>query len=175
MNLYNYHLILKKDRLRYGKYNHFKLYVTNDGYKIITHYRRCSFLYNKKYLYILYMIERLIYRRTCVKYGCDIPSHVVIGPGMKIDHPFGIVINSDTIIGENLTIKSGAVIGKKDSRGPAVIKDNVLIGVHAIILGNITIGNNVDIGAGAIVTHDVPDNAVVMSDSSKIHRIKDMI
>lgn len=173
MTIKTYRQILNEDRKRYGDLPHFKLYFANAGYRITTHYRRCTYLRTIKFLGVLYFLERLIYHSMCVKYGCDIPSHAVIGSGLKIDHPVGIVINSGVNIGKNLTIKSGVVIGKKDENGVAVIGDNVQIGVHAILLGNIKIGNNVDIGAGAIVTHDVPDNAVVINQAAKIHRIKE--
>lgn len=165
---------LSKDRSRYSVMSHLKLYFSNTGYKLTTHYRRCSFLRSKKYLFFLYMIERFFYHSMCVKYGCDIPSHVIIGPGLKIDHPVGIVINSTAIIGANFTIKTGSVIGKKDDNGAAHIGDNVQIGAHALIIGNITIGDNVDVGAGAIVTHNVPDCAVVRCQAAAITRFKDI-
>jgi serine O-acetyltransferase len=56
--------------------------------------------------------------------------------------------------------------------GVPTIGNNVTIGAHALILGGITIGNNADIGAGAIVTHDVPNGGVVYSEASKVRRIK---
>ena len=168
-----YRQIIKADRERYGINSHMKLYFKNVGYKITVHYRRCKYLSEHKGLRILYYFERFIYRGVCVKYGCDLPSHVTIGPGLKIDHPFGIVINSGTVIGHSFTIKSGAVIGKKNDNGAAIIGDSVQVGVHALLLGNIKVGNNAEIGAGAIVTHDVPDNAIVINQAASVYRIKD--
>lgn len=166
-----YRDMLSKDRVRYGNESHIKLYFCNVGYRIVTRFRRCNFLRTHRFLFPLYMLARLHYNRTCVKYSCDIPSHVQIGAGLKIDHPCGIVINSQAIIGENFNIKSGAVIGK-NQKGVAVIGDNVSVGVHALIIGPICIHNNAEIGSGAIVTHDVPENAVVVCDSAHILRIK---
>lgn len=168
-----YRQILNADRNRYSINSHLKLYFLNVGYKITVHYRRCKFLSENKWLRVLYYFERFIYRSMCVKYGCDLPSHITIGPGLKIDHPVGIVVNSEAIIGSNFTIKSGAIIGKKKEGGVAIIGDNVQVGVHALILGEIKIGNNAEIGAGAIVTHDVPNNAIVINQGASIYKIKD--
>lgn len=60
--------------------------------------------------------------------------------------------------------------GRAGHKGLPVIGDNVLIGVHAQILGNVKIGNNSVVGAGAIVTHDVPDNVVVVGNPARILR-----
>ena len=156
-----YRNIIKADRNRYGNASHMMLYIKNAGYRIIVNYRRCKLYEGNKAAFILYMLQRLKYNRLCVRYGCDIPSHASIGAGFKIDHPVGIIINSGSKIGENVTVKSGAVIGKND-KGVPIVGNNVLIGVHALIIGNIKIGDGAQIGAGAIVTHDVSKNSVVV-------------
>ena len=102
MKYTDYKEMLKEDRNSYGtNKSHFCLYIVNDGYKVITHLRRCHFLKNKKMLFPLYILEKVRYRRICIKYGCDIPTSVLVGKGFKIDHPWGIVINSKTVIGDN--------------------------------------------------------------------------
>lgn len=171
MTYKEYTSILKTDRERLQIGGHVRTYIKNSGYRIITHYRRCKFLEGHKLLYLLYLIQRVIYNHKCIVAGCDIPSHAVIGKGLKIDHTQGIVINSKAVVGENCTIKSGAVIGKND-KGVPVIGDNVMLGVHAIVLGKIIVGNNADIGAGAIVTHDVPESAIVIGEAAHVYRIK---
>lgn len=172
MQYVEYKKIVKADKQRYEEKNHIKLFLFNPCYRISIHYRRCKYLSTHKTLWLLYQLERYLYNRCCVKYGCDIPSHVDIGPGFRMDHPHGVVINSKAIIGSNFTIKSGAIIGA-NNHGVPVIGDNVLVGVHALIIGNIRIGNNVDIGAGAIIVHDVPENAVMVCDAAHILKIKD--
>lgn len=172
MKFKEYRETCKADRLRYGDISHFKLYLFNAGYRIVIHYRRCKFFEGSKWKKPFSLLQRYLYNKKCTKYGCDIPSHAQIGSGFRIDHPIGVVINSNAIIGKNCTIKSGAVIGRKDNSGAAIIGDNVTIGVHALIIGSITIGNNVDVAAGAIVTHDVPQNAVVKCRAATIYRIK---
>lgn len=58
--------------------------------------------------------------------------------------------------------------GRAGHKGLPVIGDNVIIGTHSQIIGNVKIGNNAVVGAGAIVTHDVPDNVVVVGNPAKI-------
>lgn len=58
--------------------------------------------------------------------------------------------------------------GRAGHKGLPIIGDNVVVGTHAQILGNVTVGNNSIVGAGAIVTHDVPDNVVVVGNPAKI-------
>lgn len=60
--------------------------------------------------------------------------------------------------------------GRAGHKGLPIIGDNVVIGTHAQIVGNVKIGNNSIVGAGAIVTHDVPDNVVVVGNPAKILR-----
>lgn len=89
-----------------------------------------------------------------------------------IPHPVGIVIGKENgvSIGENCTIMQNVSIGIAklgDLKGPS-IGDNVFIGASAIIVGDIKIGNNVNIGAGSFVNFNVPDNSLVVGEKSKI-------
>ena len=80
----------------------------------------------------------------------------------------GIFVNSNSIIGVNATIWQGVTIGQTDYDKFPVIGDNVYIGANAIIIGAVTIGNNVKIGAGTVVTKDVPSNCTVIGNPMKI-------
>lgn len=162
----------RMDLHRWGGEKHLKLYCLKPEYKLVYRYRNVKYLSSNKWMKPLYLIERYLYNRCCVKCGCDIPSHSTIGGGFKILHGWGIVINSKSVIGKNFTIVSGTVIGATKT-GQPVIGNNVSVGAHALLLGGIVIGDNVDIGAGAIVTHDIPTNGVVYSDASPIRRIKE--
>ena len=86
-----------------------------------------------------------------------------------------VVIHSKSIIGENCTICQQVTIGGGNSRFPGVpvIGNNVYIAKGSIVMGGITIGNNVTIGANAVVTKPVPDNAIVAGVPAKILRIKE--
>lgn len=151
---------IEQDLNRWGTDSFLKAVLFKREFRLVYRYRICSYLKSKRVLFPIYQIERILYHGLCNKCGCDIPSHVQIGSGFQILHSWGIVINSQTVIGENCTILTGTVIGKTH-KGVPCIGNNVYIGARSIILGNITIGNNVVIGAGATVTHDVPEGAVV--------------
>jgi serine O-acetyltransferase len=86
--------------------------------------------------------------------GCD------IGPGLFIQHGYctGIACK----IGKNGWINQHVVIGSLDDSGAPTIGDNCRITVGAKVLGNIRIGNNVTVGANAVVVRNVPDNCVVV-------------
>ncbi len=90
-------------------------------------------------------------------------------------HPIGIVIHPKVILGKNCTIFQNVTIGQGkniNGRDIPIIGDNVTVYANAVIIGGITIGNNVTIGAGSIVISDIPDNAVVAGNPSRIIKLK---
>lgn len=157
--------LLYKDKQRWNqelgknKINFFLLFLFLREYRIVVRLRLCEYLRSKKPLFLIYCIERFLYRRVTLRNGCDIPSRTKIGAGFVIHHCTGIVINPNAIIGKNCTIRGGAVIGSANKGVPS-LGDNVNIGVHAIIIGNVHIGNGCVIGAGAVVTKSTEPNGV---------------
>ncbi len=99
---------------------------------------------------------RLIYHPLSTLYLIDCCN---IGPGLFIQHGFSSIVFGD--LGSNCWINQQVTIGTKDNNGYPHIGDNVIITSGAKVLGNIKIGNNVTIGANAVVIKDVPDNCVV--------------
>ena len=95
-----------------------------------------------------------------------IPDSTKIGKGMNTAHPYATVLNAESI-GDNFSFLHCTTLGKKDGKRP-IIGDNVSLGAHVLILGGIRIGNNVTVGAGAVVVKDVPDNAVVVGNPARI-------
>jgi serine O-acetyltransferase len=97
--------------------------------------------------------------------GADIHPGARIGKGFFIDHATGVVIGETTIIGDNVSMFQGVTLGGvstiKAKRHPT-IGNNVTIGAGAIVLGDINIGDCVKIGAGSVVTKDVPPNCTVV-------------
>lgn len=110
----------------------------------------------------LYPFCRAMYRHYSLKFGISIPFTAQIGPGLFIGHIGTIVIAESAVIGSNCNVSPCSTIGSMNSGRVGVprIGDRVFIGPGARVLGGITIGDDVAIGANAVVLHDVPDNAV---------------
>lgn len=114
---------------------------------------------------VLAPIFALVKRHYSIKYGIAIPRTTQIGPGFYIGHFGGIVVHGDCKIGRDCNISQGVTLGisnRGPRKGVPVVGDRVYIGPGAKIIGRVHIGSNVAIGANAVVTHDVPDNAVVV-------------
>lgn len=103
--------------------------------------------------------------------GIEIHPGARIGSGFFIDHGMGVVIGETTEIGDNVTLYHDVTLGgttvftkggKITNKRHPTIKNNVIIGSGAQVLGPIVIGNNVKIGSNAIVTKDVDDNTTVV-------------
>jgi serine O-acetyltransferase len=110
------------------------------------------------------LIYRVLFKMVQIVTGIELPCEVEIGRNFIIDHFGGIVISGYTKFGDNCRIRNGVVIGLRhvqDKRAP-VIGNNVDIGAGAKLLGPIRIGDNVLIGANAVVMVDVPDNSIAV-------------
>lgn len=95
------------------------------------------------------MILRIIYSFECDK-------KAIIRKNVKFLHRgFGTVISARAIIGNNVQIQHHVTVGTRHSGDRIIIEDNAYIGAYAMILGNVKIGHDAIIGAGAIVLHDV--------------------
>lgn len=103
--------------------------------------------------------------RIFFKIKKDLEIHGEIGEGVVIYHGHGTILNAHKI-GKNFSVYQGVTIGKNAKLGIDIIKptigDNVIIYTNAVVAGGIIIGNNVSIGAGAVVMKDIPENSVVI-------------
>lgn len=115
------------------------------------------------------------YKRMCFNLKVDIKPNN-LGLGFRLVHLGALVrVKRDCRIGRNCTMLPGVVIGNKhydSSNEPVTVGDNCYFGLGAKIFGSVTIGNNVTIGANAVVTKDIPDNAVVGGVPAKVLRLK---
>ena len=101
----------------------------------------------------------------------QVPPEVKAGPGLYIGHLGRVIIHPDTVLGSNVNLSTGVTIGQTNRgsrKGVPVIGDRVWIGTNAVIVGGITIGNDVLIAPGAYVTADVPDHSVVIGNPAVI-------
>lgn len=89
--------------------------------------------------------------------ACDIPFTAKIGKNACFPHrAIGVVIHENAVIGQNARIQANVVIGGKGQSGVPTIGNNVQIGANAVIVGGVEIGDNAIVGAGAVVLKDVP-------------------
>lgn len=131
--------------------------------------RKIEYLYNVRNGNIFAKIQRIILEiinhRLSTRLGLTIPKNV-FGPGLCLVHYGTIVVSPYAKVGANCRIHPSTSIG--DFNGTPCIGDNVYIGPGAKIYGNIQIGNNVAIGANAVVNKDIPDNVTVGGIPAKI-------
>ena len=107
--------------------------------------------------------------------GMEIHPMSEIGKSFFIDHGVGVVIGETTIIGDNCTLFQNVTLGgtgkHKGKRHPT-LGNNVLVGVSATLLGPITVGDNVKIGAETfIIMQDIPSNCTVVGVPGKIVKL----
>jgi serine O-acetyltransferase len=110
------------------------------------------------------LVYHILFKLVQIVTGIELPCEVEIGRHFTIDHFGGIVVSGYTRFGDNCRIRTGVVIGlaRVDDPCAPVIGHNVDIGAGAKLLGRIRIGNNVRIGANAVVVTDVPDNSIAV-------------
>ena len=141
--------------------------------------RYTEYYINKKkkiWDYVPYSWYMWYYRRWKIKSGIYIMPNSV-GPGFNPVHPGFIRIGEYVKIGSNCTILPMVLIGKsKPGIGTEnfTIGDNCYISAGVTIFGPVKIGNNVTIGGGAVVTKDIPDNAIVGGVPAKIIKMKEL-
>jgi serine O-acetyltransferase len=133
-------------------------------YRYIRYLRHVEYYKNTSKSRFLFFIYFLRYKRLGFKLRFTVYPNTT-GPGLRIYHTGDFVhVKKKSRIGKNCTLLPGAVIGNKnldDDNSWAIIGDHCYIGLGAKVFGQVTIGNNVVIGANSVVVKDIPDNCVV--------------
>ena len=123
------------------------------------------------------LIARMISQFSRFLTGIEIHPKAKIGKNLFIDHGMGVVIGETSEIGDNVTIYHMVTLGgispsidsdnQRDVKRHPTLKDNVVVGSGAQVLGPIVVGKNAKIGANAVVTKNVPENAVMVGIPAK--------
>ena len=147
--------------------------LTYPGVKAVFLHRIANFFSVAKFDLIARMISQFSRFLT----GIEIHPKAKIGKNLFIDHGMGVVIGETSEIGDNVTIYHMVTLGgispsidsdnQRDVKRHPTLKDNVVVGSGAQVLGPVVVGKNAKIGANAVVTKDVPENAVMVGIPAK--------
>ena len=158
---------LKRYRTANGKFEWYEPSVP-----VIIFFRIGSYIRSIKFKPVrifLSIFHLPVYSFLSLLTGIIIPRGCKIGKGLRIYHFGCIVLNPETIMGENCTLRQGVTIGtKNEDHDVPVIGNNVEFGAGCKVLGKIKIGDNVIIGANAVVVSDVPDNSIAVGIPARI-------
>ena len=147
--------------------------LTYPGVKAVFFHRIANFFSIAK----LDLIARIISQFSRFLTGIEIHPKAKIGENLFIDHGMGVVIGETSEIGNNVTIYHMVTLGgispsinsndQRNSKRHPTLMDNVVVGSGAQVLGPVVVGKNAKIGANAVVTKDVPENAVMVGIPAK--------
>jgi len=162
--------IIKRDPAAKSKLS---IILTYPGAKAVFFHKIANFFAIAKF----HLVARIISQFSRFLTGIEIHPNANIGKNLFIDHGMGVVIGETSEIGDNVTIYHMATLGgispsvnsneQRNIKRHPTLKDNVVVGSGAQILGPVTIGKNAKIGANAVVTKDVPENAVMVGIPAK--------
>jgi len=162
--------IIKRDPAAKSKLS---VILTYPGAKAVFFHKIANFFAIAKFN----LIARIISQFSRFLTGIEIHPKANIGKNLFIDHGMGVVIGETSDIGDNVTIYHMATLGgispsvnsneQRNIKRHPTLKDNVVVGSGAQILGPVTVGKNAKIGANAVVTKDVPENAVMVGIPAK--------
>ena len=149
------------------------LILTYPGVKAVFFHRIANFFYLAKFD----LIARFISQFSRFLTGIEIHPGAKIGKNLFIDHGMGVVIGETSEIGNNVTIYHMATLGgiapsinsnsQRQVKRHPTLGDCVVVGSGAQILGPVMVGANAKVGANAVVTKDVPENAVMVGIPAK--------
>ena len=149
------------------------LILTYPGVKAIFFHKIANFFAIAKFD----LVARIISQFSRFLTGIEIHPNAKIGKNLFIDHGMGVVIGETSDIGDNVTIYHMATLGgiapsinsddQRNVKRHPTLKENVVVGSGAQILGPVVVGKNAKIGANAVVTKDVPENAVMVGIPAK--------
>ena len=147
--------------------------LTYPGVKAIFFHRIANFFCLAKFDLIARMISQFSRFLT----GIEIHPKAKIGKNLFIDHGMGVVIGETSVIKDNVTIYHMTTLGgiapsinsndQRHVKRHPTLEDNVVVGSGAQVLGPVVVGKNAKIGANAVVTKDVPENAVMIGIPAK--------
>lgn len=105
--------------------------------------------------------------------GIELPASTQVGPGLRLRHGVGLVVNPATVIGADVMLRHAVTLGNRRTESDCPrLADGVEVGAGAIIIGEVLVGRGARIGAGAVVTSDVPAQATVLSPTPVVREVE---
>ncbi|MGG6238431.1 serine O-acetyltransferase [Nodosilinea sp. AN01ver1] len=123
----------------------------------------------------LSLVYRMMYHKVRNTYGIELPYSVKLGRRVVVEHQGNIVVHGNCVIGDDTIIRQGVTLGLRHLDRPLdapILGNRVNVGAGAKLFGKITIGDNVNVGANAVVLIDVPSNSTVVGIPAKIIKSK---
>ncbi|MBQ27837.1 MAG: serine O-acetyltransferase [Nitrospiraceae bacterium] len=145
--------------------------LTYSGLHAILMHRVAHWLLNHR----VPLLPRILSHIGRMVTGIEIHPAAAIGSNFFIDHGAGVVIGETTVIGNNVTLFQGVTLGgtgKERGKRHPTLGSHVVVGAGAKILGGMTIGDNVTIGANSVVLKSVPPHSTVIGVPARIIRVK---
>lgn len=143
----------------------FQLLIHDSGFKYLIWFRLCSVGG------VFFFFFWLMYMHYSHKYHILLPYHTKVGPGLYLGHGMCIVVNPTATIGKNVSLSHFVNIGSNKGHA-ATIEDEVYIAPNVSVVEDVVIGRGATIGAGAVVTKDIPANAIAAGVPARIIRMK---
>ncbi|WP_156826988.1 serine O-acetyltransferase [Geopsychrobacter electrodiphilus] len=138
--------------------------ICSDATMSMVFYRIMAFCAKRKWTMLFALIFHKLNAIIC---GCVIGINARFGRKLLILHSVGVVVNSSVVAGDEVVLESGVVIGAEKGLSP-VIGSRVFIGSGAKIVGGLTVGSDVLIGANAVVVKDIPCDSVAVGVPAKV-------
>lgn len=163
--------LIQSDLSKHQKYgaNLFVILFLTQGFWAVFQYRCAHYIYKKikwqPFRMGLLSITLLWQKVIEIVTGISIPASAKIGHSFYIGHFGGIIINADSIIGDNCNVSQGVTVGvsgQEAKKGIPILGNNVYLGANAVVAGKVIIGNNVLISACSLVIMNLNDNSVAM-------------
>ena len=162
--------IIKRDPAAKSK---FSILLTYPGVKAVFFHRFANKLWKMK----MYLFARIVSQSSRFITGIEIHPAAKIGKNLFIDHGMGVVIGETSDIGDNVTLYHAVTLGgvspsidsdnQRFQKRHPTLKNDVVVGSGAQILGPIIVAENAKVGANAVVTKDVPKDAVMVGIPAK--------
>ncbi|RRN62195.1 serine O-acetyltransferase [Caulobacter sp. 602-1] len=147
---------LKVNAQRSGWGGALRGWMANPGFAVVCLYRLSARYHGRSWL-----LSMLFWRSIVKGYGCYLSPSAVIGPGLRLPHPVGVVVGEGAVIGAGVTLYQGVTLGRSNHVSAAypTLEDDVTVYAGAVLVGDIRIGRGAVVAANAVVLKDVPPYA----------------